>query len=124
MIIIYIIISLRLFIFSDIFTCYRFANTRITARRTTVRNLHSASNPVSRISRPERLCQTESQRYCCKVHSTECQKVHGGQGLAVVATVGQDHTPFERAPDRIRAQTEICEYFIYIYIIQGIPSRF
>lgn len=79
---------------------------------------------MSRISRPERLRQTESERYRCTVHTAECQKVHGGQGLAVVATVGQDHAFVERAPDRIRTQTEIREYLIYIYIIQGIPARF
>lgn len=119
----YIIISLGcFFIFSDIFTCHRLADTRIAARRTTVRNLHSAANPVSRISRPERLRQTESERYRCTVHTAECQKVHGGQGLAVVATIGQDHAPVERAPDRIRTQTEIREYLIYIYYT--IPAGF
>lgn len=102
--------------FTDIFPSNRLTDTRIAARRTIVGNFYSATNPVSWISRPERLRQTESERYRRTVCTTECQKVYVGQGLAVVATVGQDHAFIKRSPDWIRAQTKIREYLGYTYI--------
>lgn len=94
----------------DIFPCRRLTNPGNAAGRKIIRNLYSVASPLSRVRGPEGLRQTQSERHRRAVHTTECEKVHGCEGLAVVATVGQNYTFAERAPYRIRAQTEVCKY--------------
>lgn len=74
--------------FPDILPCRSAANARIAARRKTVGDVHAVTSPMPGLPGPEGLRKTEGKRYRDTVHTAERQEVHGGEGLAVVATVG------------------------------------
>lgn len=57
------------------------------------------------------------------MYTEKCEKVHGREGLAMVAIIGSNHAVIKRTQDRIRAQTKIRKYigtqqrnmFYYMY---------
>lgn len=99
----------RVFCPLDILSGRRAADVGIAAGREAVGDVHGVAGPVSRVPRPEGLRQTKGERHSNTVHPAERQEIYGGEGLAVVAPFGQDHAVVERAPDRVRTQTEIGE---------------